>query len=241
MEALLSAGIVMRLTGAVDPEGVGFQQWRLVFYADDGVEGLNNLLLLLDAYFLYKVSTPDFAARRQPPIWIFNQTDIALDRFTNEQRYPGYLLDPEAPAMQDVSMHVFAAYPPDRVQVIIGIIYFISDDVASVTFRGSLFNFGPTLQANGLTGSYFNHLGDSCERHDEGATYTRVFGELDFSVAENSAKFWHVLADGGFYDSAICWFLTNEEACPETGATRNIVEQLRSNPRYRILTLDPMT
>jgi hypothetical protein len=238
MEALLSAGILLRLTGAVDPEGVGFSQWRLAFYADDGVEGLNNLLLLLDAFIIYKVSTPDFASRRQPPISIFNQTDIALDRFMIEKSYPGYLLDPPAPVVQDSSFHVFAAYPPDRVQVVIGVIYFISSNVASVTFRGALFNFGQTLNASGIPGSYFNHLGNSCDRIDDGATYTRVLGQLDFSDADNNAKFWRILADGGFHDTAICWFLTNEGAVAEAGAVGGVVDRLKANPRYRILTLD---
>jgi len=107
-----------------------------------------------------------------------------------------------------------------------------------VTFRGALFNFGPTLNASGIMGSYFNHLGNSCDRNDEGATYTRVLGELDFSDADNNAKFWRILAEGGFHDTAICWFLTNEEAVREAGAVRDVVDRLKANPRYRILSLD---
>ena len=61
-------GIKVRVTANHDPDSVGFTPWRVVFYTDQGLDGLNSLLLLLDSYITHRLSQPDFAPRRQPVI-----------------------------------------------------------------------------------------------------------------------------------------------------------------------------
>jgi len=238
LPAMENLGIILRVTGGADYDKVGFQQWRIAFYADDGMDGLNNLMLLLDAFFMYKMATPDFATRRNPVIQVFNNTTMFLEQFRNEKTYNGYDIDPAASAVHDPTMHVFGAYPPDRVQVPIGSIHLTSEDSAAITFRGAMYAFSDDLKAHGLGGDYFNATGDACEKDDDGAVFHRILGDIDFSEDAAKQRFYDTLGDAGFQDSPICFLVTDEEAHSGDGAVKGILDDLRGNPRYRILAAE---
>ena len=77
-----AVGVRLVVSDRTDPEDVGFVQWRVAFYlAGD----LNNFLLLLDDFFVYKAKA---IAREQPfQVQIFTHTGVEVtvgDDFTYE-------------------------------------------------------------------------------------------------------------------------------------------------------------
>ena len=77
-----AVGVRLVVADRTDPEDVGFVQWRVAFYlAGD----LNNFLLLLDDFFVYKAKA---IAREQPfQVQIFPHTGVevtVLDDFSYE-------------------------------------------------------------------------------------------------------------------------------------------------------------
>ena len=150
---LADVGLVLRLAGAGDPEGVGFVQWQIAFYCDHGQEGLTDLLKLLDSFTQWKIGSPDFGGVGPRTIAVHNHTNFAMGQFRAAADYQHYTFD--APNMPEPENHIFSVFPPEGQQVPIADLHIVNDgNTINASFRYGVYKHRAALDTLNVPGGY---------------------------------------------------------------------------------------
>ena len=105
LKGLATAGLIkLVLTGADDPDDVGYVRWRIAFYVAGDEAALKNFFFLFDGFLIFKAEQMALATPAE--VHIHQHSNIALD--TENLEYTPYVLHP---ATQILPMKFFDAHP----------------------------------------------------------------------------------------------------------------------------------
>ena len=163
-----AVGVRLVVADRTDPEDVGFVQWRVAFYlAGD----LNNFLLLLDDFFVYKAKA---IAREQPfQVQIFPHTGVevsVLDDFSYE--HVELMEQTATPPLK-----IFEAQPCIGKRIVVLIVQIEDDNLLSILITGNTWAFRSRLDTFGVSGGYQSGT-DETERR----TYFRVMTAVGVNI-----------------------------------------------------------
>ena len=96
--------IKLVLTGADDPDGIGYVRWRVAFYIAGDALALKNFFFLFDGFLMFKAE--QMALATPPEVHIHPHADIELG--TEHLEYAPYVLHSVA---QSLPMGFFDAHP----------------------------------------------------------------------------------------------------------------------------------
>ena len=133
----------MVVANRTDPEDVGFVQWRVAFYL---AGYLNNFLLLLDDFFVYKAKA---IAREQPfQVQIFPHTGVevtVLDDFSYE--HVELMEQTATPPLK-----IFEAQPCIGKRIVVLNVQIEDDNLLSILITGNTWAFRSRLDTFGVSG-----------------------------------------------------------------------------------------
>ena len=204
------AAVKMVVADRTDPDGVGFQQWRVAFYCVD----LQSFLMLLDGWFKYKEVQ---IAREQPfEVQLRPHSSCDIDIDIDDFSYEHYTLHEKA---RELPLHVFQAQPVIGKRITTLNLQISSDTVFDLVITGHNWPFRATLDAFGIHGGY-----QEAER--ENRTYVRVWKDVDISVQDTRKRFMEMLETA--FKGLCLRVVLDRDPTPDTDMA-HFVEKLREN------------
>ena len=168
------AAVKLIVADRADPEGVGFQQWRVAFYCVD----LANFLMLLDGWFKHKEIQ---IVREQPfRVQLHPHSSVDVDIDVDDFNYEHYTLNENA---CDLPLHVFHAQPVVGKRITILNLQLCSDTVLDLVITGHTWPFRAFLDAFGIHGGYQE------AENKENRQYVRVWKDIDISDQDANKRF----------------------------------------------------
>jgi len=218
------AGIKLVLTDRTDPEDVGFVQWRVAFYVGGPETALNNLMFLLDDFFVQKCE----AMAREKPFEVHLHPHIVVNiaGSWDDLVYEHYTL--HDPALT-LPLGIFEAQPVVGKRIVVVHIQPESGELMSMLVMGNTWNFRSRLDSHGVAGAYFSKNGAEEDRN-----YIRILKSVDVSDKLQQDRLLGMFGDRVFKNLAIRIVLDTKpdkdsdvEAC---------VERLRDIPSLHFST-----
>ena len=183
----IAAGVRLVVTDRSDPEGVGFQQWRVAFYCVD----LQNFLMLLDSFWKFKERQ---LARDTPfEITLHPHTGIDIASLWDDLEYEHYALQEPNDTLP---LHVFDAQPVVGKRITVINIQIESATLFSIVITGHTWPWRGRLDEMGISGGYC--ASDETQSESEPRKYYRVWKEIDASSEVQRQKFLDVLGEKVF-------------------------------------------
>ena len=204
------AAVKLVVADRIDPDAVGFQQWRVAFYCVD----LVNFLALLDGWFKYKEGQ---IAREQPfevQLRPHSSCDIELD--IDDFNYEHYTLHEKA---RELPLHVFHAQPVIGKKIPVLNLQISSDTVFDLVITGWNWPFRAAFDAFGIRGGYQ-------EAEKENRQYVRVWKDVDISDQDTNKRFMEMLETA--FKGLCVRVVLDREPTPDTDMAK-FVEKLRAN------------
>lgn len=204
------AAVKLVVADRVDPDGIGFRQWRAAFYCVD----LQNFMLLLDGWFKHKETQ---IAREQPfQVQLHPHSSVDVEMDIDDFNYEHYTLNEKA---CELPLHIFHAQPVVGKRIPILNLQISSDTVFDLVITGHSWPFRAALDAFGVRGGYQ-------EAENENRQYVRVWKDIDVSDQEVSKRFVEML-EAAF--KGLCLrVVLDRQPTPDTDMA-NFVEILREN------------
>jgi len=222
---LEATGNVVRHTGSFDPDNVGYTQWQIAVYTSGDVAALENTLMLLDAFFVFKTTSPDFRGE-SPKIHFHNDTMHTLRNFRHSATYPNYTFNQDA---SPPDLHVLCAYPPEGVRILKMLIRVLDEQRVSVMWHGATFGFMESLYNSQISGNYFDEV-DEAEASGGAREFWLFIYDIDLQVKMDMLK--DILADSGFYDTAM--IIDIEGNIASEGVVYDWIQSLKNEKHYRL-------
>ena len=162
-----AVGVRLVVADRTDPDEVGFVQWRVAFYVAGDI---NNFLLLLDDFFVYKAKA---IAREQPfQVQIFPHTGVRVT-VVDDVMYEHVQINEQTATPP---LGIFEAQPCIGKRIVVLNIQIENENTISVVITGNTWAFRSRLDTFGVSGGYQSGTDESERR-----TYFRVLRSLDVS------------------------------------------------------------
>ena len=206
-----AAGVKLVVADRADPEGVGFQQWRVAFYCTDAL----NFLRLLDGWFIYKQNQ----AGRATPVQVAIHPYIGVDLsgLGAELSYEHYSIN--EPSMQ-LPLHIFDAQPVMGKKITVLNLQVQGDREMDLVITGHTWPFRARLDAFGVSGGYADGDGGGARR------YYRVWKGIDVT-GEDAKRFMEMLRTV-FRNAALR--ITLDVAPADNTDVAAFIDELRATP-----------
>ena len=184
-----AVGVRLVVADRTDPEDVGFVQWRVAFYC---AGDLNNFLLLLDDFFVYKAKA---IAREQPfQVQIYPHTGVEVT-VADDFNYEHIELMEQTPTPP---LKLFEAQPCIGKRIVVLNIQIEDENIISVVITGNTWAFRARLDTFGVSGGYQSGTDDSERR-----TYFRVMKSLDVSDEAQQDRVKQLVGEAVFKNLAM--------------------------------------
>ena len=182
-------GVRLVVADRTDPEDVGFVQWRVAFYC---AGDLNNFLLLLDDFFVYKAKA---IAREQAfLVQIYPHTGVEVT-VADDFNYEHIELMEQTPTPP---LKLFEAQPCIGKRIVVLNIQIEDENTISVVITGNTWAFRARLDTFGVSGGYQSGTDDSERR-----TYFRVMKSLDVSDEAQQDRVKQLVGEAVFKNLAM--------------------------------------
>ena len=179
-----AAGIRLVVTDRADPDDVGYQQWRVAFYAVD----LPNFLLILDGFFRFKERQ---VARDQPfQVMLRPHTGIDVSGVWDDLDYEHYTLQE---ASDVLPLHVFDAQPVVGKRIAVMNLQIETDAILNIILTGHTWPWRGRLDAFGVAGGYY-----ADDKEDGARRYFRVWKQIDVSDEAQQEKVFDMCGSAVF-------------------------------------------
>ncbi len=218
-----AAGVRLVVTDRVDPDDVGYVQWRVGFYATDAC----NFLRLLDGWFRFKAQQ---VARDRPfQVTLHPHMGVDLAPVWEDLEYKHYTLQQPSATLP---LHVFEAQPVIGKRITNLHLQLDDDNALSLIVTGYTWPFRGRLDAFGIRGGY---VGDEADKDNMARKYFRVWKDIDVSVEDQRQRFLVMLSD--VFKNVVMRVSLDRRPTPDTHAAA-FVERLRQQPAL-FFTPDP--
>ena len=168
------AGIRLVIGDQKDPEDVGFVQWRSVFYV---AGDLNNFLLLLDGFFVWKEKSIAQSVPFQVEIHPYLDS-VEAGHVWDDLEYKEYSYNEPT---KDLPLKIFEAAPPYGKRIVTLQMELEGTDKVSLVFSGRLYEYRDRFIAKEIGGGF---TGDG----DDKGKYYRVMKSVDVSEESEVEK-----------------------------------------------------
>ena len=182
-------GVRLVVADRADPEDVGFVQWRVAFYV---AGDLNNFLLLLDEFFVFKAKA---IAREQPfQVHIYPHSGVEVT-VADDFAYDHVELMEQTPTPP---LKIFEAQPCVGKRIVVLNIQIEDENSISVVITGNTWAFRSRLDTFGVSGGYQSGTDESERR-----TYFRVMRSLDVSDDAQQDRVKQLVGEAVFKNLAV--------------------------------------
>ena len=209
------AGIRIVVTGADDPENLGsFVQWRTGFYVAGTDVSLQNFMLLLDDFFVWKEKK---MARTQPfEVRVHPHTGICIN--IDGMDYEHYTLN--APA-NSLPLKFFECHPCASKKILTLNVEPTTEQSVSVVVSGNSFSYRDRLDALGVPGGYHTDAGGAKQ-------YFRVLKDVDVCDEEKKRMIFKMIGSDALCNLAMRLNVASEP--PLHTAVSEFLLELRALP-----------
>lgn len=209
------AGIRIVVTGSEDPENIGtFVKWRTGFYVAGTDVSLQNFLLLLDEFFVWKEKK---MARIQPfEVHVYPHTGIGID--IECMSYEKYKLNEPAISLP---LKLFECHPCASKKVLTLNVEQTTDHTLSIVMSGNSFTYKDRLDALGIPGGYHKDVSGKIQ-------YFRVLKDLDVCDEEKKNLVFNMIGSGAFCNLAMRLIMAHEPKMHT--AMSDVLAELRALP-----------
>ena len=209
-----AVGVRLVVADRTDLDDVGFVQWRVAFYVAGDI---NNFLLLLDDFFVYKAKA---IAREQPfQVQIFPHTGVKLT-VADDLTWEHTQINEQTAAPP---LAVFEAQPCIGKRIVVLNIQIENENTISVVITGNTWAFRSRLDTFGVSGGYQSGSDDSERR-----TYFRVMKSLDVSDDAQQDRVKQLIGEAVFKNLAMRVKLDKKPE--EDSAVEAFIDELKDIP-----------
>ena len=206
------AGIRLVVTSTEDPDGLGcFVQWRTGFYVAGSEEALQNFIVLLDGFFVWK----EKKMAREQAFEVHVHLHLAITINLDGLGYEHYTLNEPT---KSLPLKFFECHPCAGKRVLTLNVEPTTDRLISVVVSGNSFSYRERMDALAVPGGY--HTGS-----DGAKQYFRVLKDVNASEDAERSTVFKVIGSSVFRNLAMRLAVASEP--PPHSAALDFISDLR--------------
>ena len=183
-----AVGVRLVVSDKTDPDDAGFVQWRVGFYV---AGDLNNFLMLLDDWFVYKAK----ATKRDQPFQVHLYPHIGVEVTNVEDfAYDHIELNEPSPVLP---LGIFQCQPCIG-KSIVTLNLQIEADTMNIVITGNTWSFRSRMNTFGVWGGY-----QEASTIDQKRPYLRVLKDLDLSDDAQKERVLSMIGESVFHNLAM--------------------------------------